>query len=55
MNTTKEIPHGTNKRTSRVFEDVKINVKIKLSVLWVTMWLIIEPGWILPIDSMRLI
>lgn len=39
MNTTKEIPHGTNNRTSRVFEDVKINVKIKLSVLWVTLML----------------
>jgi hypothetical protein len=35
MNTTKASPNGTYKKTSRIFEDVKINVKLKLSGLWV--------------------
>lgn len=39
MNTTKEIPYGTNEKTTGVFEDVKINIKIKLSALWVTLML----------------
>jgi hypothetical protein len=29
----------TNKKTARILEDVKINVKIKLSALWVTLML----------------
>jgi hypothetical protein len=35
MNTTTGNPDGTNKKTSRILEDVKINVKLKLSGLWV--------------------
>jgi hypothetical protein len=35
MNTTKGSPDMTNKKTSRILEDVKINVKLKLSGLWV--------------------
>ncbi len=30
---------NTNKKTTRILEDVKINVKIKLSVLWVAVML----------------
>ena len=31
---------NTNRRTARILEDVKVNVKIKLSALWVTLLLI---------------
>jgi hypothetical protein len=34
--TTKE-KMNTNKKTARILEDVKINVKIKLAALWVTL------------------
>jgi hypothetical protein len=37
MNTTREIPHRTNQKTIRVFEDVKINVKVKLTAFWITL------------------
>jgi len=37
MNTTREIPHRTNQKTIRVFEDVKVNVKLKLSALWIAL------------------
>ena len=37
MNTTREIPHRTNQKTIRVFEDMKINVKLKLSALWIAL------------------
>lgn len=37
MNAIKEIPQVTNKGTTRVLEDVRINVKIKLSALWVAL------------------
>jgi len=37
MNTTREIPHRTNPKTIRVFEDVKVNVKLKLSALWIVL------------------
>ncbi len=36
--TTKE-KMNSNKKTARILEDVKINVKIKLSALWVTVML----------------
>jgi hypothetical protein len=35
MSTTKGSTEGTNTRNSRILEDVKINVKLKLSGLWV--------------------
>jgi len=31
---------SSNKKTARILEDVKVNVKIKLSALWVTLLLI---------------
>jgi len=37
MNTTRETPHSSNPKTIRVFEDVKVNVKIKLSALWIAL------------------
>ena len=37
MNTTREIPHSSNPKTIQVFEDVKVNVKIKLSALWIAL------------------
>ena len=37
MNTTREIPHRTNSKTIRIFEDVKVNVKLKLSALWIVL------------------
>ena len=37
MSTTREIPHRTNQKTIRVFEDVKVNVKLKLSALWIAL------------------
>jgi hypothetical protein len=37
MNTTGEIPHRINQKTIRVCEDVKINVKLKLSALWIAL------------------
>ena len=37
MNTTGEIPHRTNQKNIRIFEDVKINVKLKLSALWIAL------------------
>ena len=37
MNTTREIPYSSNPKTIRVFEDVKVNVKIKLSALWIAL------------------
>jgi hypothetical protein len=40
MDTTIESPRGINKETTRIFEDMKINVKIKLSALWVTLMLL---------------
>jgi hypothetical protein len=38
MNTTIGSPHGTSKKTTEL-DDVKINVKTKLSALWVTLML----------------
>ena len=38
---------NTNKKTARILEDVKINVKIKLSALWVTVMLCYAYGDIL--------
>jgi len=35
MNLTEGTPDGTSKKTSIIFEDMKINVKLKLSGLWV--------------------
>jgi len=35
----KEIKMNANNKTVRIFDDVKINVKIKLSALWVTLML----------------
>lgn len=40
MNTTNESLISTSNKSSLVFEDVKINVKVKLSALWVTLMLI---------------
>lgn len=40
MNTAIESPRGINKETTRIFEDVRINVEIKLSALWVTLMLL---------------
>lgn len=37
MNTTKESLISTSNKSSLVFEDVKIDVKVKLSALWVTL------------------
>ena len=37
MSTTREIPHRTNQKNIRIFEDVKINVKLKLSALWIAL------------------
>ena len=37
MNTAREIPHRTNQKTAIVFEDIKINVKVKLSAFWITL------------------
>jgi hypothetical protein len=37
MNTTNGNPLGANKRTAEILEDVNINVKIKLSALWVVL------------------
>jgi len=37
MNATREIPHRTNQKNIRVFEDVKVNVKVKLSILWIAL------------------
>ena len=37
MNTTREIPHRMDQKTIRVFEDVKVNVKVKLSALWIAL------------------
>jgi len=37
MNTAREIPHRTDQKTIRVFEDVKVNVKLRLSALWIAL------------------
>ena len=37
MSTTREIPHRTNQKDIGAFEDVKINVKLKLSSLWIAL------------------
>jgi hypothetical protein len=39
MNTTNGSPFGTNQKTTEM-EDVRINVKMKLSALWITMMLL---------------
>jgi hypothetical protein len=40
MNTTKGSPYGTNKKSTDILEDVKINVKMKLSALWIALMLL---------------
>jgi hypothetical protein len=37
MNTTNGSPHAANKKNPMILEDVKINIKIKLSALWVAL------------------
>jgi hypothetical protein len=37
MNTPKESPQGINQKNARILEDVKINVKLKLSALWIAL------------------
>jgi len=39
MNTTNEIPRETRKKNVNVFEDVRINIKMKISAFWVTLML----------------
>ena len=37
MDTTKKIPYETNQKTVRAYEDMRINVKMKLSTLWIVL------------------
>lgn len=37
MDTSKEIPFQTDQKTVRVYEDVRIHVKVKLSALWIVL------------------
>ena len=39
MSAANEIPRETHKKTGKGFEDVRINVKMKISALWVTLML----------------